>query len=53
VYQGTSGVHAELAVAVTVGSVVPTGGESLPFVPWMSRQAEAPFTDQAAAQQQQ
>jgi transglutaminase-like putative cysteine protease len=52
VYQGTSGVRAELAVAVTVGSVVPTGGESLPFVPWMSRQAEAPFTDQAAAQQQ-
>ena len=31
VYQGTSGVRAELAVAVTVGSVVPTGGRVAPL----------------------
>jgi transglutaminase-like putative cysteine protease len=52
VYQGVSAVRAELGVAVTVGSVMPAGGDALPFVPWMSRDAEAPFTDQTASQQQ-
>jgi len=52
VYQGVSAVRTELAVAVTVGPVMAAVGDALPFVPWMSRNAEAPFTDQAASQQQ-
>jgi transglutaminase-like putative cysteine protease len=52
VYQGVSAVKSELAVAVTVGPVNQSAGEALPFVPWMSRDAEAPFTDQSASQQQ-
>ena len=52
VYQGASAVRNELAVAVTVGPAVPSGSETMPFVPWMTRNAEAPFTDQAASQQQ-
>jgi transglutaminase-like putative cysteine protease len=52
VYQGISAVRSELAVAVTVGPVQPAGSETMPFVPWMSRAAEAPFTDQSASQQQ-
>jgi transglutaminase-like putative cysteine protease len=53
VYQGVTAVRSELAVAVTVGPAVPSGSETLPFVPWMTRDAEAPYTDQAASQQQQ
>jgi transglutaminase-like putative cysteine protease len=52
VYQGVSGMTSELAVAVSIGPAAPSGGEALPFIPWMSRNAEAPMTDQAAAQQQ-
>jgi hypothetical protein len=52
VYQGVSAVRSELGVGVTVGPVVPTGSETLPFVPWMTRDAEAPFTDQTVSQQQ-
>jgi transglutaminase-like putative cysteine protease len=52
VYQGVSAVRSELAVAVTVGPVKSTGNEVMPFVPWMSREAEAPLTDQSASQQQ-
>jgi transglutaminase-like putative cysteine protease len=51
VYQGVSAVKSELAVAVTVGGVTPVG-DTMPFVPWMTREAEAPFTDASASQQQ-
>jgi transglutaminase-like putative cysteine protease len=52
VYQGVSAVRSELAVAVTVGPVKAPGADSMPFVPWMSREAEAPLADQSASQQQ-
>lgn len=53
VYQGTSGVKSELSVAVAVGPVTAAPGEALPFVPWMTRDAEAPMMDQALSSQQQ
>ena len=53
VYQGASAVRSELAVAVAVGPVKSAGAETMTFVPWMSRAADAPFSDQAAAQSQQ
>jgi transglutaminase-like putative cysteine protease len=52
VYKGLAGVKSELAVAVNVGTAHPiVSGETLPFVPFMSRDAAAPFMD--AEQQQQ
>lgn len=53
VFQGHSSVRTELAVGVTVGSAHTTSTDAMPFVPWMSREAEAPMLDQAASQQQQ
>jgi transglutaminase-like putative cysteine protease len=53
VFQGTSAVRSELAVAVTVGAAASGAPEPIPFVPWMSRDAEAPFSDGAQSQQQQ
>jgi transglutaminase-like putative cysteine protease len=53
VYQGASAVRSELAVAVAVGPVKSAGAETMTFVPWMSRAADAPFSDQAASQSQQ
>jgi transglutaminase-like putative cysteine protease len=53
VYKGLSAVRSELAVAVNVGTAHTTvSGETLPFVPWMSRDAAAPFPDSADSQQQ-
>ena len=55
VYKGESTVQNELAVVVNVGATHATlTGETLPFVPWMSRDAVAPFADaDTSASQQQ
>ncbi|MGC4084752.1 MAG: transglutaminase family protein [Vicinamibacterales bacterium] len=53
VYQGTSAVRTELSVAVTVGPAGAASPEAMPFVPWMTREAEAPMTDQTSSQQLQ
>ena len=54
VYKGATAVNTELAVAVRVASVKPPViGDVLPFTPWMSRDAGAPLSDPADAQQQQ
>lgn len=53
VYQGSTAVKAELNVAVTVGPAAATTSESMAFVPWMTRDAEAPMTDQTSSQLQQ
>jgi transglutaminase-like putative cysteine protease len=53
VYQGSSSVKNELSVAVTVGSAAVAGGDAAPFVPWMTREAEAPMMDQSAMSTQQ
>jgi transglutaminase-like putative cysteine protease len=53
VYKGDSTVRNELAVVVNVGTTpVTLTGEALPFVPWMSRDAVAPFADADSSQQQ-
>jgi transglutaminase-like putative cysteine protease len=52
VYKGLAGVKSELAVAVNVGTAHPiVTGETLPFTPFMSRDAAPPILD--AEQQQQ
>ena len=54
VYKGATAVNTELAVAVRVASVKPPViGDVLTFTPWMSRDAGAPLSDPADAQQQQ
>jgi transglutaminase-like putative cysteine protease len=54
VYKGTTAVRSELAVGVSVGpALAGSSGETPPFVPWMSREAAAPFSGSDSAQQQQ
>ena len=49
VYKGVSAVRSELAVAVTVGPPCNPAGEPLPFVPWMTRDADGTSTHAVAA----
>lgn len=52
VYKGLSAVRSDLAVAVRVDPATsPSGGEALPFTPWMSRDAGAPTVQAEAAAQ--
>ena len=56
VYKGVTAVRSELAVSVRVGKTQASlTGETVPFVPWMSRDAAAPLADvdQAIQNQQQ
>ena len=54
VYKGASAVRSELAVAVRIGPVqAPRVVDSVPFTPWMSRDATVPVRDAEAEQQQQ
>jgi transglutaminase-like putative cysteine protease len=57
VYKGATVVRSELAVAVRVEAAQsPSSGDLMPFTPWMSREADAPLSneqDDAAQQQQQ
>ena len=52
VFKGVSSVRTDLAVGVSVASAGGGAtGEAPPFVPWMSRQAVAPISDQDSQQQ--
>jgi transglutaminase-like putative cysteine protease len=53
VFKGVSSVRSELAVAVKVGPVGVSANEPLPFVPWMSRDADGSTLVQPASNQQQ
>lgn len=54
VFKGVSAVRSELAVAVRVGPAQPAPGETLPFVPWMSREfASSPMEPAASTVSQQ
>ena len=56
VFKGVTAVKSELAVAVRVGPVTPPlSGDTLPFTPWMSRDAGAPISnpESMASQQEQ
>src|SRR4051812_1713475 len=54
VFKGVSAVRSELAVAVTVGTAqAARSHDLLPFIPWMSREAEGARGDGDARQQQQ
>jgi len=53
VFKGVSAVRSELAVAVKVGPVGKSANEPLPFVPWMSREANGPTTVTPASTRQQ
>ncbi len=53
VFRGVSAVRSELAVAVRVGPAHVGGSDTLPFIPWMSRDASTIYTDGATASQQQ
>jgi transglutaminase-like putative cysteine protease len=55
VFKGVSAVRSELAVAVSVGPAQPAPGETLRFIPWMSREfASSPMeSSQSLSQQQQ
>jgi transglutaminase-like putative cysteine protease len=54
VYKGISAVRSDLAVAVRIGPVAPLNAiETVPFTPWMSRDATAPSRDTEMEQQQQ
>jgi len=53
VYNGAAAVRSELAVAVRVGAQQSSGGDSVPFTPWMSRDANAPLSRPEDAQEQQ
>jgi transglutaminase-like putative cysteine protease len=54
VFKGVAVVRSELAVAVSVGSVrTRPGGDTAPFVPWMSHDVSTPRIDAEANQQQQ
>jgi transglutaminase-like putative cysteine protease len=53
VFKGVSAVRSELSVGVRVGSArQANAADTLPFVPWMSREAVAPLADESASQQQ-
>jgi hypothetical protein len=50
VFKGKSAVRSELAVAVSVGPAKSQiGGEAMPFIPWMSREANGIVTESANA----
>jgi transglutaminase-like putative cysteine protease len=52
VFKGKSAVRSELAVAVSVGPATSQiAGESMPFIPWMSREANGIITESANASQ--
>ena len=52
VFKGMSAVRSELAVAVSVGPAKgQLSGESMPFIPWMSREANGIITESANASQ--
>jgi transglutaminase-like putative cysteine protease len=54
VYKGLAGMKSELAVAVNVGTAHPVAsGETLPLMPFISRDAAAPIFDSEQRQQQQ
>lgn len=53
VFRGVSAVRSELAVAVRVGPAHVGGSDTLPFIPWMSRDASTMYTDGTSATQQQ
>jgi transglutaminase-like putative cysteine protease len=53
VFKGVSAVRSELAVAVKVGPVGYAANEPLPFVPWMSRDADGTTPISPSASQQQ
>jgi transglutaminase-like putative cysteine protease len=53
VYKGASAVRSELAVAVRVGPAAAASTDSLPFTPWMSRDAGAPPAQADTQDQQQ
>jgi transglutaminase-like putative cysteine protease len=54
VYKGVSAVRSELAVAVRIGPVQALHvADTVPFTPWMSRDATVPVRDAEAEQQQQ
>ena len=53
VFKGVSAVRSELAVAVKVGPVGKSTTEPMPFVPWMSREADGSTPIQPASNQQQ
>ena len=55
VYKGASAVQSELMVSVRVGAQQSSGSDTVPFTPWMSRDASAPLSrpDEAQEQQQQ
>jgi hypothetical protein len=54
VYKGLTAVRSELAVSVRMGPVhQDIGGEPLPFLPWMSRDATSLVTDADRSQEQQ
>lgn len=52
VFKGHSAVRSELAVAERVGPAQATLGDPLPFVPWMSREADAAAVVTPSASQQ-
>ena len=52
VFKGKSAVRSELAVAVSVGPAKSQlAGEPMPFIPWMSREANGIVTESANASQ--
>lgn len=53
VFKGVSAVRSELAVAVKVGPVGKSTTEPLPFVPWMSREANGTTVVTPSSNQQQ
>jgi transglutaminase-like putative cysteine protease len=53
VFKGISALRSELSVAVRVGPAHATKGDPLPFVPWMSREAEGAAVVTPSASQQQ
>ena len=53
VFKGSSTVHSELGVAVTVGTAWVGGAETTPLLPWMSREATPVRETDASHQQQQ
>jgi transglutaminase-like putative cysteine protease len=53
VFRGVSAVRSELAVAVRVGPAHAGGSDTLPFIPWMSRDASRGFAHLSPSQTQQ
>jgi len=53
VFKGVSSVRSELAVAVKVGPVGVSANDPLPFVPWMSRDADGTTISPPSSNQQQ